>query len=66
MATIDSRIDRAGGEGRLQSRNIVRRAHRDAMDEGAPRQGSASMKAFDEATAPNTPPCIVTILSAAA
>ena len=59
-------INRAGGDGRLQPRNIVRRAHCDAMDEGLPRQGRASMKAFDEATAPNTPPCIVTILSAAA
>ena len=27
--------------------------------------GSASMKAFEGATAPNTPPCILTILSAA-
>jgi hypothetical protein len=35
------------------------------MDEGAARHGNPASTALLSATAPNTPPCIVTIFSAA-
>ena len=66
MATIDAGSIAPAAMAASSPETSSGRAHRDAMDEGLPRQGRASMKAFDVATAPNTPPCIVTILSAAA
>ncbi len=55
-------------------RNVLQRlqraeglAHADRLERGRADggHGIASMKGFDEPTAPNTPPCIVTILIAA-
>ena len=60
------RIDRSVFHARLERGDVIGRLGRDAMDEGAARHGRPAITAFESATAPNTPPCIVTILIAAA
>ena len=59
------RVDRALAHARFKAGNVVGRLRGNAMDEGAARHGRLAITAADSATAPKTPPCIVTILIAA-
>ena len=58
-------IDAPRRHRRLESRDVVGRARGQPMHVGAARHGRLAITARESATAPNTPPCIVTILIAA-
>ena len=60
------RVDRSGFDARLETGNVVGSFRGKPMHERATRRhGRLAITAFESATAPNTPPCIVTILIAA-
>ena len=57
--------DVAARHHRRQSGDVIRAAGRDAVDVGLAHYGNAPMKLAQSLSAPNTPPCIFTILMAA-
>jgi hypothetical protein len=58
-------VDRPVFHAGLKPGDVIGRLRRDAMHERAARHGRLAITAFESQTAPNTPPCIVTILIAA-
>ena len=59
------RPDRPRGDHRLQGRSVVGPPRRNPVDERLAGHGRPAMNVVESLTAPNTPPCILTILTAA-